>query len=85
MQNRFKELAGDNCYISRLNGNAMTMRGILDLIPDICFWPAFFLKKNLHEVKTSHQTNENFTIKTQFPFASFIIGIFQNLYDKKLS
>jgi len=41
-----------------------------------------FAKKTCMKSKTSHQTNKNFTIQTQFPFASFIVGIFQNFHDK---
>ncbi|MEI7649556.1 MAG: hypothetical protein WCJ47_07620, partial [Methanomicrobiales archaeon] len=34
--------------------------------------------------KTSHQSNENFALQTQFPFVCFIVGWFQNFHDKTL-
>jgi hypothetical protein len=45
--------------------------------------PTVFGKKTHMKSKTSHPSNENFTLQTQFPFARSIVRIIQNFHDKK--
>ncbi|MDO9324069.1 MAG: hypothetical protein Q7T80_03830 [Methanoregula sp.] len=41
-----------------------------------------FAKKTRMKSKTSHQSNENFALQTQFPFVCSIVRSFQNFHDK---
>ncbi len=64
------------------DGRRRESTGNGDLIDGVGEVPPHNDKKTRMKSKTSHQSNENLALQTQFPFVCYIVRCFQNFHDK---